>query len=109
MAWRIERINSLLRKEISQILLKEIDFGSIFVTLTEVKTTPDLIKARILITTHPEKGEKEALSILQKNIYQIQKKINKKLKMKIVPKIQFEIDKGMKNLYKIDELGSHKT
>lgn len=104
MPWRIERINNFLRKEISQILLKEMDFEQTFVTVTDVKTSTDLTKARVFITIIPETKEKEVLSILGENIYDIQKRINKRLNTRPIPKIHFEIDKGMKNLYKIDEI-----
>jgi len=104
MSFRKEILNSLLRKEVSKIMMKEMDFGKTLVTVTQAKVSNDLSKAKILITVFPESEEKNALFELQKNIYHLQKILNKKLKMKKVPKISFEIDQGMKNLYKIDKI-----
>jgi ribosome-binding factor A len=104
MSFRKEILNSLLRKEIGKIMMKEMDFGKTLVTVTQAKVSNDLSKAKILITVFPESEEKNVLFELQKNIYHLQKILNKKLKMKKVPKISFEIDQGMKNLYKIDKI-----
>jgi len=104
MSQRLEKINSLLKKEVAQVILKEIEFKEFLVSITDADATPDLTQATLLITVMPEIKEKEALLTLKKNIYDIQQKINKKFKMKPVPKIRFEIDQGMKNFYKIDKI-----
>lgn len=106
-SFRIQKVNSLLKREISQILLKEIDFENTFVSITEVESTGDCSQASVFISVTPEENEEKALSILNKNIYDIQKQIDKKLKMKPVPKIHFEIDQGMKNFYKINQLANN--
>jgi ribosome-binding factor A len=104
MSFRKEILNSLLRKEVGKIMMKEMDFGKTLVTVTQAKVSNDLSEAKILITVFPESEEKNALFELQKNIYHLQKILNKRVKMKKVPKISFEIDQGMKNLYKIDKI-----
>jgi ribosome-binding factor A len=118
MSHRIEKINKLIQKEISQILLEEIDFEGDLVTVTEVRSSPDFTSSKVLITVIPKNYptnkflddseiksiEKEVLNKIQGNIYDIQRQINKKLKIRPVPKIYFEIDEGIKNLYKIDQL-----
>lgn len=104
MSYRLEKINELLHKEVSKALLREIDFDSCIVTVTNVKTTPNLLRSDILITVMPDSKEKEVLRVIHQNIYEIQKIINKKLRIKNVPKLCFKIDEGTKNLYKIDKL-----
>lgn len=104
MNFRLQRINDLLREEISKILLKEIDFeNNCIVTVTRADTAPNFSKSKIFFTVIPETKEKYVLSQIKNNIYDIQKIINKKLKMKYVPRLFFEIDTGAKNLYKIDK------
>lgn len=109
MSKRIEKINKLLQKEVAQILSSQIDFGKSFVTITNVKTMRDLQECKILITVFPQEDEKRVLKLLKGNIWQLQKTINKRLKMRPVPKIHFEIDEGMKNLYKIDKISQEKN
>jgi len=106
MGHRLESVNNLLQEEISKIISKEIDFTDCIVTLTRVDTSADYSKSEVFITVMPESKEKEALRKTQGSAYEIQKIINKKLKMKYVPKIYFLIDEGAKNLYKIDQFSA---
>lgn len=101
-------MDKLLQKEVAKILSRDIDFGKSFVTITNVKTTRDLQESKILITVFPQDDETKVLKILSKNIWQLQKTINKRLRTKPVPKLHFEIDEGMKNLYKIDKISQEK-
>jgi ribosome-binding factor A len=88
---RIQKINSLLKKEISQIILRELNFSEkTFVTVVSVEVSKDLQIANVFISVFPEEEEKKAMQDLQKNIYHIQKILDKKLKMKPVPKIVFK-------------------
>ena len=108
MSRRLEKINSLLKSEIAKALLREIDVGNSIVTITNVKTIPDLTLCRILISVMPEEKEKEVIRNLKRNVYDVQKIINKRLRTRPVPRIRFEIDEGIKNLYKIDEISSNR-
>jgi len=49
MSQRIQRVNGLIKQEISKILLKEIDFSDILVTITNIDTSPDLKSCKIKI------------------------------------------------------------
>jgi ribosome-binding factor A len=108
MSQRLERVNELLRQEISKLLLREIDFVDILVTVTNVNTSPDLKQAKIKITVLPtEKGE-QVLRIIQRNIFHLQQELNKKLHLKPVPKIRFEIDQIEIKAQRIEEILSKK-
>ena len=103
MSHRIESLNSLIQEEVSRIVAKEVDFTDCIVTITRVDTSSDCSKSDVFITVMPDKKEKDALKSIYSNIHEVQKKINKKLKMKYVPRLCFKIDEGVKNLYKIDQ------
>lgn len=105
MSRRLEKVSSLLKKEVAEALLKEADLGDSIATVTAVKVSPNLRICWISISVMPEEKEKEVMRSLKKSVYDIQVAVNKKLKMR-VPKICFEIDEGIKNLYKIDEISS---
>ena len=54
MSYRLEKINKLLRREINQIFLREIEFGNdVLITVTEVRTTADLRQAKIMVSVLP--------------------------------------------------------
>jgi len=104
MPQRIKRVNELLRHEISQLLLKEIDFGNALVTITKVESSSDLRQAKIKISVMPTEQNERVLHILERNIFHLQQLLNKKLTMKIVPKIIFEIDKAEIKAQQIEKL-----
>ena len=87
---RILRVNELLRTELARILLEDLELpqGS-FLTLVQADSSPDLQHAKIYVTIIPEGRSKEILDILSKNIFDIQQRLNKRLVMRPIPKIEF--------------------
>ncbi len=101
---RIEKVNELLRHEISQLLLKEVDFSNVLVTITNVDTSPDLRQAKIKICVMPTDKSEEVMKVIQRNIFDLQQELNKKLHMKPVPKMIFEIDKVEVKAQELEEV-----
>lgn len=102
---RIQKINQLIKKELSQILLKEVDFPKdILVTLTGVETLVNLSGVKVYVSIIPEENIKEIIKILNRNLGQIQQKINKRLKLRIIPKIRFVEEIKTREAARIDEL-----
>lgn len=104
MSSRIHRVNQLIKEELGKILLREMDFGDALVTIIDVDTTPNLIQSRVKITVMPESQEQRALSSLNRNIYDLQQIFNKKVNMRPVPKIEFQVDKSAKKSYEIEKV-----
>ena len=102
---RASRINSLLKKEVSYILQREAEIDkNILITISEIQTSPNLIEARVYVSIIPEEKEKESFKALEKNIFHIQKAINKRLKIRPVPKIKFVLDHSIKEAGDIEEI-----
>ena len=102
---RIERVNSLLEKEISKILLKDFAFSpEILVTLTHVDTTANLIDAKAYISIFPDEKADAIIHALDKSVYDVQYKINRTLRMRPIPKIKFVKDKELSRAGRIEEL-----
>lgn len=102
---RIQRINQLIKKELSQIILKEIEFPiGVLVTLTRVETTSDLRESNVWVSAIPEGKLKKILEILNKNIYFLQQRLNKRLKMKPLPRIKFLEEKRASEAGRIEEI-----
>lgn len=105
MSRRIQQINQLIKKELSQILLREIEFPSdVFVTVTRVETLVNLAESNIWVSVFPEEKFKKIFEILNKNIYFLQQKLNKRLKMRPVPKIKFLEEKKTSQAGKVEEI-----
>lgn len=94
MSHRLEKINSLIKRHLGEILNRELDLKpGVFITIAGVDTTPDLRYTRIFVSIFPEKEASYALEALRKEAYQIQGKLNKKLVMKPLPRVEFIEDK----------------
>lgn len=105
MVERIQRVNQLIRKELSQILFREVDFpNNSLVTITRVENTRNLKQANIYISVIPESKTLNVLQILEKLIYYLQQKLNKRLKMRPLPRIRFVEEKKTKEAGKVEEL-----
>jgi len=102
---RLEKVNSLLEREIGKIIQREIFFpDGVLPTLARVETTSNLIEAKVFITVWPEDKSEQVIKTLNKEIYDIQQEINKKLNMRPVPKIRFVKDEIISKAGKIEEL-----
>jgi len=105
MSNRLEKINSLLRDEISKIILKDFAFSpEILVTLTRVETSGNLIEAKAYVSVFPEEKSTGILNALQKSVYDIQYKINRTLRQRPIPKIKFVKDEVISHAGKIEGL-----
>lgn len=102
---RGKKINSLLEREISKIILRDLAFSpEILVTLTRVEATSNLIEAKVYISVYPEKKSDEVIKNLNREVRDIQKKINKLLRMRPVPRIRFVKDEIISHAGKIEQL-----
>lgn len=105
MSQRIEKINELVKQEVGKALLSEMNFPlDVLVTIISTSVSKDLRYADVFISVLPFEKKDEVKKALKENIYFIQKKINKKLVMKPLPRIVFKIDETGVHVQKIDEL-----
>ena len=105
MSKRILQVNQLIQKEISQILLREVDFPEdVLVTVTRVETSVDLKQAKVYISTLPENKILNVLKILNRSIYFIQQKLNKRLSIRPIPRIQFVAEIKTAEAGRIEEI-----
>ena len=105
MATRIPQVNQLIKKELSKIILKEIEFPQgVLVTLTRADSSPNLQEAKIYISVFPDKKTTLVFSILNSQIYQLQQRLNKRLRMRPIPRIYFIKEEETIEAGKIEEI-----
>lgn len=99
---RREKLNNLIREELSKILDREFEFPSeTMLTLTRVDMSPDGHYATVFFTVF--RKEKETLDILEKNVYTTQQMLNRRMRVRPVPKIRFAIDEQEMNRESIEK------
>ncbi len=102
---RVKKVNELIKQEVGDLIARELDLSrKILVTVTKADVSPDLRHADILISVLPSEKKLSTLRSLNKNVYSLQQKLNKKLTMKPVPKIRFKLDTAGEYVSRIDEL-----
>ena len=116
MAHRIERVNSLIRQEISQLLQRQVKDPRLgnFITVTEVATSADLKYAKVFISCIGSEEEKqETLSVLASASGFFRRELAKRLKLRYTPVLSFQwddsIERGNYLLQRIDEVTQGKT
>jgi ribosome-binding factor A len=100
---RIQKVNELIKEEVSKILLTELGDHKGLLTITAVETTPDLRQATVWFR-YLNGDETEIEKELKAKERSIQHEVNRKFTMKYVPKISFRYDKSGEYADKINEL-----
>lgn len=104
MSKRIERVNELIKRELGKILFEMLDVeSSMLVTVTRVETTPNLLTAKVWVSVFPEKEERHVFAVLEQDIWKIQQALNKRLRMKPIPKIIFVKEGAVREAGRIEE------
>jgi len=102
---RIDKINELIKHQVNDIILKDLSLKSgVFVTISKVDTTSDMRYARVFISIFPEREINYAAKTLNREIFRIQGELNKRLKTKILPRIEFRVDMTESKADEIEKL-----
>lgn len=106
-ALRLERINVLLREVVANTIERELQFPEdILVTVTRTQLSEDVHYATIFISVlgGGATSESDAIVELNRTIGSIQHEVNRKLRMRPVPRISFAIDSEEKRRERVEEL-----
>lgn len=116
MAHRIERVNSLIRQEISELLQRQVKDPRLsnLIMVTEVSTSADLKHAKVYVSRVGSKEEKEeTLSVLISASGFLRREMAHHLKLRYVPELTFQwddsIERGDHLLQLIDNITSEET
>ena len=111
MAYRIERVNNLIRQELSELLKRQVKDPRLgcFVTVTAVSTSADLKYAKIFVSRICNEEEKqETLTALTGASHFFRSELTKRLKLRRIPELSFQwddsIERGAHLLQLIDEI-----
>ncbi len=105
MTERIDRVNEVIKEEVSQALLHELDLEEgVLVTVVKVDTSKTLEHTKVWLSIYPEDKAEKVLEQVNRQIYDIQQIINKRLHMRPIPKIIFKQEKETEEAAKVEEL-----
>lgn len=102
---RVSRVNELIKRELGKIIRREIEFPeNPLVTITRAQTSSNFIHTKIYISVIPENQTLKVIKILNGNIFDLQQEINKHLRMRPIPKIEFKEEEETERADKIERL-----
>ena len=104
---RLEKINRLVLKELSDIFLLETKkMRGVLISVTQVRVTPDLGIAHAYLSFFPSDKADELLENINSNIKSIRFDLGKRVgqQMRVIPNLAFHLDDSLDYLENIDNL-----
>lgn len=103
MSLRQEKIEELLRRLAATFFEIEGNRDAM-ISVTHVEVTPDAKRAKIFLSIFPENKEVGVFDFAKRKRGDLREYIKEHLKMKVIPFVDVEIDRGEKARQKIDQL-----
>jgi ribosome-binding factor A len=105
---RQQKFSRLIQKELSDIFQRDQRglLGNAFITVMEVRVSPDLAVARVYISMVLVKDKKSLLDKLEIHKKEIRKALGERIRnqARIVPELAFFLDEVEENALKMDNL-----
>jgi ribosome-binding factor A len=112
MSRRLDRVNELLKREISAVIQKEFEFPGSLVTLGAVEVTPDLKEAKVFVSVMGE-GDGGVLKKLNDQHGLIQNRVSKRVVLRSTPVLRFledaSVERGVDIVNLLDEVAKLPT
>ena len=112
MAKRLDRVNELLRREISAVIQRDFEWKGSLVTVSEVDVTQDLKEAKVFVSVLGGSTE-GVMDILGKKRGFIQSKVSKRVVLRNTPVLDFRVDssasRGVELVNLLDEVAELPT
>lgn len=95
---RIERVNGLLREEISALIASHVNDPRLrgIITITQVQTASDLRNARVYVSVMGNEAvRQEALAGIQSSASYLRRELRDRVALRYVPFLKFALDDAM--------------
>ena len=107
MSFRVERLGALLKKDIGEIIQREFQPDGTFVTVTNVRVTPDLSIAKVYLSVFaPGRDDQVVYEFIDEQVPAIRHKLAGKIRNQIrkIPELHFYADDTSEYVNKMEEL-----
>lgn len=102
---RLDRVNELIKKILSQLINQEMELPpDTLITVIKVAAARDLKNANVWVSIMPSHRAPSILKKLAKKARQLQNLLNEKISLKFTPKLKFIWDQTEEEAAKIEEL-----
>ena len=112
MSQRLDKINELMKREISTVIMKEFEFPNCLVTVSSVEVTQDLREAKVFVSVLGGSTENVLRKLRQKRAA-VQSQTMKRVVLRCTPILDFRIDdsadRGVNVVNLLDEVAKLPT
>ncbi len=105
MSHRIDKVENLIKEEISLIFLYKLNDPALgFITITSVKVSPDLKIAKIYLSVFEREKRETVLEKVKSLSGFIRSELTSRIRIRFVPELKFFIDDTLDYVEKIEGL-----
>ena len=106
MKHRLERVNEVIKRELSEIISREINFSAqTLVTVHAVEVTPDLRQCHVFVSMIGKADQKaRVLSELTDRRGTLQRELAKRVVLKYTPHLNFKLDDSIERGSRVLEI-----
>lgn len=104
---RLQKINRLIQKELSEIFLMETrKMSGVIISVTNVRVTPDLSIAHAYLSVFPSEKGAGIIENVNNNMKTIRFELGKRTgkQLRIIPELNFYLDDSLDYIENIDNL-----
>ncbi|CAN5253289.1 30S ribosome-binding factor RbfA [soil metagenome] len=92
MKHRLLRVNELVKRELSRIVTRDLDFDGLLVTINQVNVTPDLRSGHVFVSVLGKGSPAGVIQKLEANRTILQAEMAKTVVLKYTPHLVFHLD-----------------
>jgi len=106
MSQRPSRVGEQIREDLAELIAREVhDPGIGFITITQVRVTPDLQQARAYYTTLGDvKARRETQRALERAVPFLRRQLGRRLRLRRIPELQFFFDESIERQDRIEQI-----
>lgn len=105
---RQQQVASLIKRNLGEIFTKEGRniYSNAFVTITQVRLTPDLSIARVYLSVYNVEDKQDIVTMITENEYGIRRLLGNRIRNKVrhIPELEFYLDDTLDEVYKMEKL-----
>ena len=104
---RQQKVNRLIQKELSEIFLLETKkMQGVFISVTNVRVSPDLGLAHAYLSIFPSEKSEEMVENINTNVKSVRYELGKRVgrQLRVVPELNFHVDDSLDYIEHIDQL-----
>src|SRR5581483_352917 len=98
------RVNEVVKRELSLLITREINFEPALVTVSSVDVTPDLKNAHVFVSVLGSGSKKNVLAKLEAHRAELQADMAKQVVLKYTPHLIFHLDDSIERGTRVIEI-----